>query len=297
MAKRGRAGPALATSAIGSFVAGTIGILLLTFLAEPVADLAVQLQPADYFALTVLAFVSVTALVGSLADPRHALAVPRAVHRADRDRPGLRASRGSRSGSTSSTTASTSCSSPSGCSRSARRSTSRARLRHARRGGDPRRQGRQDALARGPAALVAAVAARHRARLPVRRDADRRRRDPDLPVLRDRAPARARQGEGGVRQGRDRGRRRAGGGQQRGLHRRARAAADDRHPDLRDRRDPRRRVPDLRPPAGAAAVHQGARPRVGADRLALRRQRDAARAQPAARAAVGEGARDPARAS
>ena len=64
MAKRGRGGPALATSAIGSFVAGTIGILLLTFLAEPVADLAVQLQPPDYFALTVLAFVSVTALVG-----------------------------------------------------------------------------------------------------------------------------------------------------------------------------------------------------------------------------------------
>jgi putative tricarboxylic transport membrane protein len=65
MAKRGRGGPALATAAIGSFVAGTIGILLLTFLAEPVADLAVQLQPPDYFALTVLAFVSVTALVGS----------------------------------------------------------------------------------------------------------------------------------------------------------------------------------------------------------------------------------------
>jgi putative tricarboxylic transport membrane protein len=64
MAKRGRAGPALATAAIGSFVAGTIGILLLTFLAQPVADLAVQLQPADYFALTVLAFVAVTALVG-----------------------------------------------------------------------------------------------------------------------------------------------------------------------------------------------------------------------------------------
>jgi putative tricarboxylic transport membrane protein len=64
MAKRGRGGPALATAAVGSFVAGTIGILLLTFLAEPVADLAVQLQPPDYFALTVLAFVSVTALVG-----------------------------------------------------------------------------------------------------------------------------------------------------------------------------------------------------------------------------------------
>jgi putative tricarboxylic transport membrane protein len=64
MARRGRAGPALATAAVGSFVSGTIGILLLTFLAEPVAELAVQLQPPDYFALTVLAFVAVTALVG-----------------------------------------------------------------------------------------------------------------------------------------------------------------------------------------------------------------------------------------
>src|SRR5215210_4924339 len=64
MARRGRAGPALATAAVGSFVAGTIGILLLTFLAQPVADLAVQMQPPDYFAITVLAFVAVTALVG-----------------------------------------------------------------------------------------------------------------------------------------------------------------------------------------------------------------------------------------
>jgi putative tricarboxylic transport membrane protein len=64
MAKRGRAKPALATAAIGSFIAGTIGLILLTFLAEPIADLAVQLQPADYFALVVLAFVAVTALIG-----------------------------------------------------------------------------------------------------------------------------------------------------------------------------------------------------------------------------------------
>jgi putative tricarboxylic transport membrane protein len=63
MAKRGRGGPALASAAIGSFVAATIGILLLTFLAQPVADLAVQMQPADYFAVTVLAFVAVTALI------------------------------------------------------------------------------------------------------------------------------------------------------------------------------------------------------------------------------------------
>ena len=64
MARRGRAGPALATAAIGSFVAGTIGIVALTFLAQPVADLAVRLRPADYFAVTVLAFVAVTSLVG-----------------------------------------------------------------------------------------------------------------------------------------------------------------------------------------------------------------------------------------
>ena len=64
MSKRGRAKPALATAALGSFVAGTIGLILLTFLAQPVADLAVKLQPADYFALVVLAFVAVTSLIG-----------------------------------------------------------------------------------------------------------------------------------------------------------------------------------------------------------------------------------------
>jgi putative tricarboxylic transport membrane protein len=64
MARRGRARAALATAAIGSFVAGTIGIVLLTLLAQPVADLALQFRAEDYFALAVLAFASVTALVG-----------------------------------------------------------------------------------------------------------------------------------------------------------------------------------------------------------------------------------------
>ncbi|WP_322822092.1 tripartite tricarboxylate transporter permease [Chloroflexus sp.] len=65
MAKSGRAGAALATAAIGSFVAGTLSTLLLTFIAPLLARVALLFQPADYFALTVLAFVSVTALVGS----------------------------------------------------------------------------------------------------------------------------------------------------------------------------------------------------------------------------------------
>ena len=64
MAKRGRARAALATAAIGSFVAGTMGIVALTFIAEPVADLAVQLRAQDYMALALLAFASVTTLVG-----------------------------------------------------------------------------------------------------------------------------------------------------------------------------------------------------------------------------------------
>jgi putative tricarboxylic transport membrane protein len=64
MAKAGRGGAALATAAIGSFVAGTISTILLTFVAPPIAQFALLFQPADYFALTVLAFVSVTALVG-----------------------------------------------------------------------------------------------------------------------------------------------------------------------------------------------------------------------------------------
>src|SRR3954469_8896344 len=62
MAKRGRGRAALATAAIGSFVAGTIGIVALTLLADPVASLAVKFRAEDYFALTLLAFASVTAL-------------------------------------------------------------------------------------------------------------------------------------------------------------------------------------------------------------------------------------------
>ncbi|HEY1179469.1 MAG TPA: tripartite tricarboxylate transporter permease, partial [Phytomonospora sp.] len=64
MARRGRAKAALATAAIGSFVAGTISTVGLTLFAEPVASLAVTFRASDYFALAVLAMVSVTALVG-----------------------------------------------------------------------------------------------------------------------------------------------------------------------------------------------------------------------------------------
>ena len=67
MARRGRAGAALATAAIGSFVAGTIGTIGITFLAEPVVNFALKFGPAEYFSLMVLAFVTVSAVLGNSA--------------------------------------------------------------------------------------------------------------------------------------------------------------------------------------------------------------------------------------
>jgi putative tricarboxylic transport membrane protein len=65
MAKRGRGAAALATAAIGSFVAGTIGTLLLTFVAPYAVKLALKFGPAEFFALMVLAFTTVTGFLGS----------------------------------------------------------------------------------------------------------------------------------------------------------------------------------------------------------------------------------------
>jgi len=64
MAKSGRAGAALATSAIGSFVAGTIATVIVTLFAPAVADFAVKLGPPEYFLLMVLAFTTVSSVLG-----------------------------------------------------------------------------------------------------------------------------------------------------------------------------------------------------------------------------------------
>ena len=64
MAKSGRAGAALATAAIGSFVAGTIATVLVTLFAPVLADFAVQLGPPEYFCLMLLAFTTVSAVLG-----------------------------------------------------------------------------------------------------------------------------------------------------------------------------------------------------------------------------------------
>lgn len=64
MAKSGRAGAALATSAIGSFVAGTLATVLVTTFAPVVAEFAVKLGPPEYFCLMLLAFTTVSAVLG-----------------------------------------------------------------------------------------------------------------------------------------------------------------------------------------------------------------------------------------
>lgn len=71
MAKKGRAGAALATSAIGSFVAGTLATVGLMVLATVMVQYAVRLGPPEYFALMLLALAAVTSLSGT--------SVPKAV--------------------------------------------------------------------------------------------------------------------------------------------------------------------------------------------------------------------------
>jgi putative tricarboxylic transport membrane protein len=67
MARRGRAGVALATAAIGSFFAGTVATLLLALFAPPLSAIALEFGPADYFSLMVLGLVaSVVLAQGSL---------------------------------------------------------------------------------------------------------------------------------------------------------------------------------------------------------------------------------------
>lgn len=64
MAKKGRAGAALGISAIGSFIAGTVAVIGLTFFAPPLAEFALDFGPPEYFALTTLGLLLAVALSG-----------------------------------------------------------------------------------------------------------------------------------------------------------------------------------------------------------------------------------------
>ena len=273
MAKAGRGGPALATAAIGSFVAGTIATIGLAFFAPWLVDLAIQFGPADYFALMVLAFVTVSATFGDsplrgltslfvglllgligidrlTGQARLTFGVPGAPrrHRGD-DARGRAVCR--------------------------RRGALRRLPAPPRPGGDRAGSGLAVDDEGGLEPVLETVDPRHLPRVPDRRASGRRRRDPDLPLLHDREAAL--EASGGVRQGRDRRRRRAGGGEQRVRRRHADAAAHARPADLGHRRDHARRLPAIRAQPRAAAVRRAAGPRLGPDREPVRRERHAGR--------------------
>jgi len=62
MARQGRAGPALATAAIGSFVAGSVAIVVVALFAPPLAAVALTFGSAEYFSLVVLGLIASIAL-------------------------------------------------------------------------------------------------------------------------------------------------------------------------------------------------------------------------------------------
>src|SRR5882672_10581146 len=64
LARKGRAGATLAIAAVSSFIAGTIGVTLLAFIAMPLATLALHFGPAEYFSLVLFALTTVSALTG-----------------------------------------------------------------------------------------------------------------------------------------------------------------------------------------------------------------------------------------
>src|SRR5580765_5202736 len=67
MARQGRAGPALAIAAIGSFFAGCVATLIIAVAAPPLAEVALKFGPAEYFSLMVFGLIAATVLAhGSL---------------------------------------------------------------------------------------------------------------------------------------------------------------------------------------------------------------------------------------
>ncbi len=64
MAKKGRAGAALSISAIGSFVAGTLGVVFIMFLAPFLAKIAIKFGPPEYFCIALLGLLLLTRLTG-----------------------------------------------------------------------------------------------------------------------------------------------------------------------------------------------------------------------------------------
>src|SRR5262245_22183634 len=64
MTRKGRAGPALAIAALGSYVAGTVSVIGLMLLAPPLANFALRFGPPEYFALLLLGLLALAYMSG-----------------------------------------------------------------------------------------------------------------------------------------------------------------------------------------------------------------------------------------
>ena len=273
MALQGRAGPALGIAAIGSFIAGTFGVVLLMLVSPMLARWSLSFGPPETFALMLVGLTTVTLLTGESAikgyismllglmlamvgfdivsgEPRFAFGVPEMMDGID-FLPVAIGLFGLGEVLAGAEEAKGQVDSPRAL-RPARRAAERARL-----GAQP--------LGHRP---------RHGAGLLHRHPARRRADGLDLPFLRGREEDL--EASRGVRQGRDRGRGRPRVGQQRRRHGRDGADADARHSGLGHHRDHARRPDDVGASARAAAVREEPAVRLGADRLAVHRQRDAA---------------------
>ena len=246
MAKAGRGGPALATAAIGSFVAGTLATIGLAFVAPYLVEIAVKFGPEDYFALMCVAFVTVSATFGNspvrgltslfigltlglvgidklTGQPRLAFGVPELLD-----------------GVEVTTLAVGLFALGEALYVASRRHQAEEKIEAVRGSLWMTKQDWQRSWK--------ALAARLLLRLSDRRAAGRRRRDSNLPVLFDReAPD---QTSGRIRQGRDRRCRRSRSCEQCVRRRNAGAAADARAADVGDRGDDARRLPAIRTQSG-----------------------------------------------
>ena len=186
MARNGRAGAALATAAIGSFVAGTLATLALSVTAPLMVKLALAFGSAEYFALMVLAFVMVTTMLGRVE-------VEGVAEPAARPDAGIRRHRRPERSRAIHVRHSLSA-------RRHRSGDRRHRPVRDRRnvvGREPRSGDRRGAAGsrvavddrRRVVAIVEAVAARHRDRVSAGRVAGGRRRAADADVVRDREAA------------------------------------------------------------------------------------------------------------
>ena len=288
MAKAGRGAQALATAAIGSFIAGTIGTLLVAFFTPALAEQAVKIGAASYFAIMLLSVVLVTSVLGesklrgfiglfigltiglvgldlSTGQPRLTVGMLELADGIDIVVVAV------------------------GVFAIGEALWIAAHLRRRARRRDPGRPAVHGAASDwrrswGPWLRGTAIG------FPFGAMPGRRCRDADVPVLRPRAtPAEAGQGPGDVRRGRHRGRRRTGGRQQRQRRRHVRAAAGPRPPRDRDRRGDHRRDAHLRHPARADPDGRPARARLDAAGQPAHRQHPAAGHQPAAGARCGPG--------